>query len=511
MQTASAELTTALTSRERQVVLRVKVDWLRDGSWSYDPGIVSDIASDTILAAGDIGDLSRFVESASVDRSLSTDLPEAAKETTGFGAAEASVALVGDLAEGTPLARALTAHGGTVGAIRRVGSPIIVDVGAVGANGAEYLRQFTGKVRSVTIDPFTGGISLTALDGRERLRASVILPATVGQTGYYFLSYIATANAVTLLGDGTVSEGVATPTTEASDSWAMLQEIAAAELGVVLFDENDNLQFYNRNRMSGGVAVATLTVAGETFSNLKAMQASESIDSVRNRVNVTASPYVLDEPGTNLWFLSVVVGVPANGSTGIPILFDFPVYAITGVNYAAAKVADGTGGDISNLTFGYTQYSVNGWIITVSNPNAFNAFLVANSVPSPPFAQGDPLFAVVGQGIRPAEGEFVSTVTDSASVAVWGTQPLDLLANVWRQSIGDASDLAAHLLAALKEPHPTLTGVEIVGDPRLQLTDRVRVVEPDGLSLDGDFWCTAIQTRFSASDGLVQSVTLRAT
>jgi hypothetical protein len=47
------------------------------------------------------------------------------------------------------------------------------------------------------------------------------------------------------------------------------------------------------------------------------------------------------------------------------------------------------------------------------------------------------------------------------------------------------------LLAVLKDPHPSLSSLEIVGDPRLQLGDRVRVVDAEGLALDADFFITA--------------------
>jgi hypothetical protein len=61
----------------------------------------------------------------------------------------------------------------------------------------------------------------------------------------------------------------------------------------------------------------------------------------------------------------------------------------------------------------------------------------------------------------------------------------------------------------LGQPHSTLSDTEIVGDPRLQLADRVRVAETEGLALDADFWLVGINTGFSKAVGISQSVTLR--
>lgn len=509
MQTVSGALATALTSQERTIVVRVKADWGRDGTFSYDPGVFRDVFSDTFEGIGDIGDLSPFVESVSVDRSLSTDLPDAARLNAGFGAAEASVTLAGLLDAGMPLTQVLSAHTGSASLLRRVTTPIYVELGAVGASGPEYVRQFTGRIRSVGVDPGGRSVTLSALDGREKLSKPVALPVTVNVGSNYFMDFIAASNGVTLTYVESVQNtGLSTPTVDASDPWELLQQIVSAEQGVIQFDENDNLKFYNRNHMSGGSAVATVTTDPVTFANLKSVTSEESTDSVRNYVTVGAAPLELDAVGTVIWSLAEVRGVIANSVLRIPVEFPGSLYTVTALNYQAAKLANGTGGDVANLIVDFAVTGTTTGTVVVVNPNAFDVFLVFNS--TSPTVQGQPALTISGRCLRPAlESGYIAISQDPPSQIAYGVQPLDVGSNVWRQAGAVAVGLADYLLAALKEPHPTLSGVDIVGDPRLQLADRVRVVEPDGLALDGDFWLTAITTRFSSSDGLSQSVTLR--
>lgn len=509
MQTVSATLATALTSRERQIAVRVKVDWNRDGTYSFDPGVARDIAADTLEGIGDIGDLSSFVGSVSVDRSLSTDLPEASKITAGFGAAQATIEVAGNLSSGMSLSQALGGTGGGAFAWRRLSAPCYVELGAVGAVGPEYVRVFTGRIRSLGVAAGSSAVSISALDGRERLRTPVKLPVVIEQTGNYYITQIASANGITPVAETSLSPGIATPPTDTSDPWELLQQIADAEQGVVLFDENDTLRFYNRDHMSGGAAVATLTTDPVTFANLKAVSASESIDSVRNYVTVGAVPLRLDDVNTEIWRIGETLAVGAYALLTVPVEFELPFYSIASLNYAACTTVDGLGTNITNLTLSYTGLTTSSGTVNIYNPNNFTVFLVYTTA-VPGTGVGEPSLNIGGQLLRPpVSGAYSSIRTDPTSVAAYGTQPLDASANVWRQSKASADSLAAFLLAALKDPHPTLSGVEIVGDPRLQLTDRVRVVEADGLALDGEFWLVGITTTFAAGDGLAQSVTLR--
>ena len=62
----------------------------------------------------------------------------------------------------------------------------------------------------------------------------------------------------------------------------------------------------------------------------------------------------------------------------------------------------------------------------------------------------------------------------------------------WVQARGVASTIAYSILADTKAPAPVITDLGIVADPRLQLGDRIRIVDRDGIGLNRDYWLTGI-------------------
>jgi hypothetical protein len=735
MQAGTGTLVAAIQSKEQTPAASIKADWLGDGSFFFDPGIAFDIASDTVVGLGDLGDLSPFVESWSVGRSLSTDLPEAAKVVEGFSAAEASVTLAGSIA-GYDLVELLAPYDNTLSPFApRIGAPVTVDAGFRSSAGTELLRQITGRVRNVAVDPDSGTVTLSVLDRRESVRTPVTLPVVVaddwgtvrpGLWAQWVMDYIARANgfyasppvraqcflsatlhgsawpevgtlttaqlklagaargqvaygpftdgmmgmrpvagaipditytvpaglttntgatlfvqarvksttstgvviadihapaptsgraivqalngsirvdltrggvsvfgsvslaSLTFPGEHTVGiqitfggvpdavmqascEGVtgsgvltgagtptggadmtivavgtnnpdatvaslqvtnepyaagmfpdafvpsavfeqsfnnltATPPVDTSDPWELLQQLAAAEQGTLGFDENGVLRFNNRAHMTGGAAVATVTTDPAVgFANMLKRASTEAIDAVRNYVTVPAQPYTVDPPGTAIWVGTEVLGVLALSSLVVPVEFEGVVYALASVSYLAAKNADGTGGDVANLTITAVKVTPTTYTLTVANPNAFDVFLVTNSTVSA--TQGDPRLTVVGQLVRAAD-TYNSIRQDTGSQARYGRQSLDVPGSVWMQSMAAADALSTALLGMLAAPSPTLDGVEIVADPRLQLGDRVRVVDQDGLALDHDFFAVGVSSQGSTG-GYTQSLVMR--
>lgn len=504
MQTASGTLASAITSRERQPVVRLTADFGRDGSFgTFDPGVFREVYSDTYEAAGNLNDLTPFVVSASVDKSLSTDLPDAAKLDTGYGAAAGSVTLAGSLG-GLPLTQVFTAYDNPLSNLApRIGTSVRLEMGMRTSVGVETLRQLTGTVRNVSIDPDAGTVNLDLLDYRDKVRTPVSLPVAVGQTAATLMTAICTANGFTPSLETTLNNGIATPGTDTSDPWQLLQYLADAEQGVILFDEQGTLRFYNRNHMSGGSVVATITTDPSVAQpSLKSLASEETGDAVRNFITVPGSPYDLDAAGTIIWTLAEALEVPSMVTLYLQVDMPGTVYSLVGVAYNAQKNADGTGGAVNNLVFTVSKLSATQLQIAVTNINTFTAYVVNTS--------GDPDAKLSGQLLRPAvESGYLATRSDTGSASRYGTQSLEVAENPFRQSTAAVESLADYLIAALHEPHPTLSGVQIVGDPRLQLADRVRVTEPGGLALDGEFWLVGIQTTFSVSDGLSQSVTLR--
>lgn len=119
-------------------------------------------------------DVTGQVSGWEVDRSYSTDLPEAIRAVNGSAAAQLKLNLSGD---GTataaqlysPYAPNLTAD---------MARPKQSVTHGWGLNG-ETLPAFRGTVRSRSADSATGGAELVALDGAERLRDAARLPSTI--------------------------------------------------------------------------------------------------------------------------------------------------------------------------------------------------------------------------------------------------------------------------------------------------------------------------------------------
>ena len=68
--------------------------------------------------------------------------------------------------------------------------------------------------------------------------------------------------------------------------------------------------------------------------------------------------------------------------------------------------------------------------------------------------------------------------------------------------------LAADLLADLEDPGPALSDVPAVGDPRLQLGDRVTITDNEGLGFSADFHISKIDLSFDG-EGLGMTLALR--
>jgi len=187
--------------------------------------------------------------------------------------------------------------------------------------------------------------------------------------------------------------------------------------------------------------------------------------------------------------------------------------------YRANRARDGSGAAVSNLTFTVTVVGAQIITIQVTNPNAFDVYLVSGSGFTDP--QGTPSLALWGQPVTFGETQQPDTtstlnkttatqtidVQDATSIGQHGDQLLEISGNPWLQDAMSLTTLANDLLARLKDPLPMLDGLTIVGDPRLQLGDRVTIIEP-ALGLNSDFFITGIVDTFDGS--YTQALTVRA-
>lgn len=312
---------------------------------------------------------------------------------------------------------------------------------------------------------------------------------------------------------------VATPVVT-DEAWAIMQQLAQAEFATAQFDELGMLRWFTRRRWAQAPwnqIQRVLTAA----TAVKDLSSTESVDQVRNHVIVRAAPPDVQDYG-DIWSLSTLVAIAGGKSKTIWADFDQPAANIDltltshGVGgqsrYNASTARDGQGNVVSNLSISVTAFAQSAKII-ITNPNSFTAYLVGNTGVTNVTA-GVPSMRLVGQAVK-FQQDAISTrmrseATDSASITAFGVeQVLELPDNPFRQDVDAIDGLAQDLLAQLKDPKPVLTDVPLVGDPRLQLGDRITLQDPDGLALSQDVHLSSVHTEFTQDGGLGQTVNVR--
>lgn len=197
MQTATAAYGTIVTGNDVTYAIRVTITW---------PAAVP-------AAYQTLSEL--VVESCRPVRETQTDMPDATRYVTGKAGATCDITLSG-LLDKTDATKTITWLMGQYQATSpmfrtsALGLPVTVDMGVLtadptmtttGYEGVEFVRVFTGVIDDYTVDHAAGEVALTCLDGRNKLRNAVTLPAGVvdfnpytqtrpGLTGLYPMDYL---------------------------------------------------------------------------------------------------------------------------------------------------------------------------------------------------------------------------------------------------------------------------------------------------------------------------------
>lgn len=309
--------------------------------------------------------------------------------------------------------------------------------------------------------------------------------------------------------------------------WEWLREIAAAEQAVIFIDEQGILRYRTAARLSAPDAQTAVRTVTATDSILD-LAFDDAIDSVRNQVTVTAQTFAVAENlsqvytsadvwsvepgGTRWWWIDLTrpaVGLdltpvinrpsdpaPAAGGTFVCLSFN-PDGTATGDPVDEAKLA--AVGVSAAYDYGDTYH------VRVQNTTGRTLYVATAK-------SATPCVSLAGRAITstPVEADRAPywAAGTHPSVRRHGLLPLKLSANQWVQRTEVADALAYRLLYDLYLPVAVVRDLSIVGDPRLQLGDRIRVRDRDGLALDGDYWISAIRETYS-SQGYTQSITAR--
>lgn len=165
MQTTTSDYDTAVTATVRQSVATLAVDWDDDGDFT-----------------DAIDDVTRYVKSITVDRALTTDLPEQARLVTGYASTKLTAQLGGDPRDLSKTASAVWSpysSGSDYYGKTRIGADVVAKLGLNTESGDELFTVFTGRTTKVDLSRGQATATLEALDGAEKLRGPVHLDQMV--------------------------------------------------------------------------------------------------------------------------------------------------------------------------------------------------------------------------------------------------------------------------------------------------------------------------------------------
>lgn len=288
------------------------------------------------------------------------------------------------------------------------------------------------------------------------------------------------------------------------DSWEILDELAAACLGAVWYDEDGMLQWATSARLVADAAQRVQrTVTSAT--DIVDLAYEDRADALRNRVICPYSPIVLHAAEV-MWTAAQKFSVPPHGVVALYVEFDGQFVTAPGVTLAANTSPDGSGIDISGYVSAFAATPLyptsRSAIYTVSNVYPGTAWLVDTN--------GDPAVVAAGDWIEQTSGPVPPDLVDATVLD--GTvleRPLEVPSNVWVQDRSHAAGVAMALLCQLRDPQQPITALEIPADPRLQFYDRVQISDQHQTMLDAGYWVTGVDERVDADGSYMQQLSAR--
>lgn len=315
--------------------------------------------------------------------------------------------------------------------------------------------------------------------------------------------------------DRSALELVASIEGQPREAWDLIGELASAEQAVVYFDEAGVFRYRTRARLAdttGQTVQRSLTAVGDLLD----LQVDDGIDQIRNIIQVAYDPVETADLFGYAYTDTTQRVIPSFAASEFTVSFSDPVVQLQPLAFLQdiftfnlfppvdPYLVATLNSDFSDDAGAVLAYA-NVVTVDVTDWNTRAASVrVANGTPFPLY--------VVALGLRGLVCRVGNTVVvearDEASIQAWGPQPLQLDATQWVQTSGIAQSLANALLGDLKDPRRSISRMSIVGDPRLQLGDRVALEYPSRPELDGEYWLTAVADDVSAGS-YTQQVSVR--
>ncbi|GAB2702319.1 hypothetical protein BKA24_001695 [Microbacterium marinum] len=298
------------------------------------------------------------------------------------------------------------------------------------------------------------------------------------------------------------------PAVDGRESWDVLKEIAAAELGMVGFDESGRFAFRTRAMIADGL----IPVATWDVDLVDDLHPSVSLDSVVTRATATVRPLRGVDAGLGAeteetaaqpsFMLSDLFSIEPGSSyldlaTGDPVLsYQQKVSIIQqqGGAYTAAlgmAVCQDPGGLVR-----YEGMQLSAWIQPLDTRTIRVHFLnnsgqalfpvwpwdwtEAGGVSGPvPYnlSAGSPALWILGVQFGDYWDSPVTIDRTNAGAATWGDRVYAFPDSDWRQDVWTTRAFIDGFLSATGSPRATLAQVTVPADPRWQIGDLVRLTD----------------------------------
>lgn len=293
------------------------------------------------------------------------------------------------------------------------------------------------------------------------------------------------------------------------DGWDLLKDLGEAEFAAFFFDEHGIFRWWSSTHW-GLPETQTIAKTVTAQSALIDLAYSDAVDQIRNHITI-GTTQITYQPPQVVWTLGEAFEVPAQSTVTIWANFENPVWQLgtefqyvvsSGESYIVARSADDGGGHYVFDWYATITAFAQSAKIQVTNTSTDTMWLVAVGRETGISLWGTPI-ASTSSATTAYEAE-----PSDADIAKRGDQPLNISATRWRQSMLVSAEQAVTLRSQLSEPRPVITDMPIVADPRLQLGDRITVVDSVGMQLNEPFRIAGISLSVNES-GCTQNLTCR--
>ena len=297
------------------------------------------------------------------------------------------------------------------------------------------------------------------------------------------------------------------------EAWELITEVAAAELAVAMWDEDGIFRYRTRRRL---VEAEALTVQRTLLAerSLTELADSDGVDTVRNIIQISFRPVTPAEFYNYVYTDTTIRTLPPGTTLDVEIAFSSPVFILSEfalpLSVASAEFAtldpylaltlnsDGTHNAATDLLLDSVTADVVEWTATtallrVTSTAAVHLYIAG--------------IGLAGMQVH-IGNEVQIEVRDQQSIDRYGAQLLTVPTSQWVQRRDIAEQVARSILADTRFPVPAITRLEIVADPRLQIGDRIRIADTDGVGLAGEYWITGFPSE-EFGPGYRQSIAAR--